>query len=52
MARTPRVWIGTSWKMNKTLVEARNFAARLASAEENARIQRFIIPPCTALRAV
>lgn len=52
MATAAQVWIGTSWKMNKTLVEARHFAERLASAQENARIQRFVIPPFTAVREV
>lgn len=47
-------WIGTSWKMNKTLAEARRFAEALASAEErrDPRIQRFVIPPFTVVREV
>lgn len=56
-------WIGTSWKMNKTLAEAREYASGLASAlEENTRlstagageggVQPFVIPPHTALAAV
>lgn len=56
-------WVGTSWKMNKTLAEAREYAAGLASAlEENSRLssadtgdgglQPFVIPPHTALAAV
>lgn len=45
-------WIGTSWKMNKTLAEARAFAEALAAgdATRDPRIQRFVIPPFTALR--
>ena len=47
-------WIGTSWKMNKTLGEAQAFADTLAafapSIDEN--IQAFVIPPFTAIRDV
>jgi L-erythrulose 1-phosphate isomerase len=47
-------WVGTSWKMNKTLAEARAFAEGLLGAEghADARIQRFVIPPFTAVREV
>lgn len=47
-------WIGTSWKMNKTLAEARAFAEVLAKADgdRDPRIQRFVIPPFTAVREV
>ncbi|MFC3568064.1 triose-phosphate isomerase [Paracoccus simplex] len=47
-------WIGTSWKMNKTLAEARTFAKGLAAADaaRAPRIQRFVIPPFTAVREV
>jgi L-erythrulose 1-phosphate isomerase len=47
-------WVGTSWKMNKTLAEARSFAEGLIAAEPGAdpRIQRFVIPPFTAIREV
>lgn len=47
-------WIGTSWKMNKTLAEARVFAEGLAAADagRDPRIQRFVIPPFTAVREV
>ena len=50
----PQVWIGTSWKMNKTLAEARHFATALAAADaaRDSRIQRFVIPPFTAVREV
>lgn len=52
MAEMSRKWIGTSWKMNKTLAEARVFAEGLAAAEADLRIQRFVIPPFTAVREV
>jgi len=47
-------WIGTSWKMNKTLAEAEGFARALAAADggNNPRIQRFVVPPFTATRQV
>ncbi len=50
----PEIWIGTSWKMNKTLAEARSFAEGLqaADAARDPRIQRFVIPPFTAVREV
>jgi len=50
----PDFWIGTSWKMNKTRAEATDFAKALADADRgrDARIQRFVIPPFTAVRQV
>ncbi|ACQ79805.1 Triose-phosphate isomerase [Beutenbergia cavernae DSM 12333] len=47
-------WVGTSWKMTKTLAEARAFARGLAAAEPAlpAEVQPFVIPPATALAAV
>lgn len=47
-------WIGTSWKMNKTLAQAQAFATALAAADDGSapRIQRFVIPPFTAIREV
>ncbi|HVW55490.1 MAG TPA: triose-phosphate isomerase [Rhizobiaceae bacterium] len=50
----PDIWIGTSWKMNKILAEARTFAEDLKAAEggRDPRIQRFVIPPFTAAREV
>jgi triosephosphate isomerase len=50
----PQIWIGTSWKMNKTLVEAKAFAEALAKADDmrDPQIQRFVIPPFTAMRQV
>ncbi len=54
MTATPRFWIGTSWKMNKTLAEAITFAEGLKAADvdRDPRIQRFVIPPFTAVREV
>ncbi|WP_429806495.1 triose-phosphate isomerase [Ensifer sp. B1-9] len=48
------LWVGTSWKMNKTLAEAMAFADGLkaADAARDERIQRFVIPPFTAVREV
>lgn len=47
-------WIGTSWKMNKTLAEALAFAQALAefAPAVDSRLQLFIIPPFTAAREV
>lgn len=47
-------WIGTSWKMNKTLEEALAFARVLAAADgmRDPRIQRFVVPPFTCARDV
>lgn len=54
MSGRPRFWIGTSWKMNKTLDEALSFAAKLkgSSAAVSQHVQRFVIPPFTAVRQV
>jgi len=54
MTASPRYWIGTSWKMNKTLAEALSFAEALRDADalRDPEIQRFIIPPFTAVREV
>ncbi len=46
------VWIGTSWKMNKTRAEARAFASVLCETSPDPRIARFVIPPFTALAEV
>jgi len=47
-------WVGTSWKMHKTLAEAEAFAAALLAAERSIdpAIQPFVIPPFTAVRQV
>jgi len=53
MTQMPQVWIGTSWKMNKTLAQARAFAGGLlADPKGDPRVQRFVIPPFTAAREV
>lgn len=49
---TAGAWIGTSWKMNKTLAEARVFAEGLRGRTAPAGIRRFVIPPFTAVREV
>ena len=47
-------WVGTSWKMNKTLAEGLAFAEALAAfvPEIDPRIQPFVIPSFTAVREV
>lgn len=47
-------WVGTSFKMNKTLAEALAFASRLAEADRDSDplIHRFVIPAFTAVREV
>ncbi len=45
-------WVGTSWKMNKTLAEAIAFAEGLLASHDDPRIQCFVIPPFTAIREV
>jgi L-erythrulose 1-phosphate isomerase len=54
MAQTPQFWIGTSWKMNKTLAEAQSFGTALAAsdADSDPNIQRFIVPSFTSVREV
>ena len=54
MTGNPQAWIGTSWKMNKTLAQAQAFAEGLAAADAagDPRIQRFVVPPFTAVREV
>ena len=48
------IWIGTSWKMNKTLAEGLAFADALAAFLPgfDERIQPFVIPSFTAMREV
>ncbi|MEU7854194.1 triose-phosphate isomerase [Nonomuraea sp. NPDC049141] len=46
-------WIGTSWKMNKTLAEARAFVDGLVAARSALDgVRAFVIPPHTAIAAV
>jgi triosephosphate isomerase len=46
------LWIGTSWKMNKTLAEADSFVDELLTYRIPAGIQPFVLPPHTALARV
>ena len=50
----PQYWIGTSWKMNKVLAEAQEFARALAATDDDRdpRIQRFVIPSFPNVREV
>ncbi len=50
----PRYWVGTSWKMNKTLAEALAFAEALRDFLPgfDDAVQPFVIPPFTAVREV
>lgn len=47
-------WIGTSWKMNKTLAESLDFCEELQLHSEKipVSIQPFVIPPFTSVREV
>ena len=47
-------WVGTSWKMNKTLDQARDYARTLAATDPGRwqGVQPFVIPPATALATV
>lgn len=49
---TPRLWVGTSWKMNKTLAEAAEYIDELAAYPVPEGIQPFVLPPHTALARV
>ena len=49
---TATTWVGTSWKMNKLLAEAKAFASRLQECPPPPGIQRFVIPPFPAISAV
>ena len=51
---TTPFWIGTSWKMNKTLGEAAEYSEIItqASVFTDSRLQGFVIPPFTALAQV
>ena len=54
MRSNSKTWIGTSWKMNKTLAEAIQFSNQLINGlnDINKNIQSFIIPPFTSARQV
>lgn len=48
-------WVGTSWKMTKTLAEGRAYAEALLAAATPDRwpgVQPFVVPPATALSTV
>lgn len=45
-------WVGTSWKMTKTLAEARAWAWTVAAAGPWPGVQPFVVPPATAIAAV
>lgn len=47
-------WVGTSWKMNKSLSQALEYAATVqrSGAIAHPRIKSFLVPPFTALREV
>jgi len=49
-----RFWIGTSWKMNKTLSEAKAYASvlRQSAVWGTVGLRGFVVPPFTALAAV
>jgi L-erythrulose 1-phosphate isomerase len=47
-----RLWVGTSWKMNKTLAEADSFVDELSTFSVPTGIQPFVLPPYTALARV
>ena len=51
---TTTFWVGTSWKMNKTLAEAEAYAEALLAADDLATlpVQLFVIPPFTAVATV
>jgi triosephosphate isomerase len=46
------LWVGTSWKMNKTLAEAESFIDELLAFGIPSGIQPFVLPPHTALARV
>ncbi|GAA3577892.1 L-erythrulose 1-phosphate isomerase [Microlunatus spumicola] len=46
------VWLGTSWKMTKTLAEARAYVEGLGPATVPDGVVAFLLPPLTALHVV
>jgi L-erythrulose 1-phosphate isomerase len=50
--RTRPLWVGTSWKMNKTLAEADGFVDELLRFAIPSGIQAFVLPSHTALARV
>jgi triosephosphate isomerase len=51
-SRSRPLWVGTSWKMNKTLAEADNFIDQLLTFSIPSGIQPFLLPAHTALARV
>ena len=49
---TRKLWIGTSWKMNKTRDEALAWASAVAPQSFPAGVQPFVIPPYTSIAVV
>jgi len=49
---TGKLWVGTSWKMNKTLAEADSFIDQLLTFPIPDGLQPFVLPPHTALARV
>lgn len=47
-----RVWVGTSWKMTKTIAEAGTFIDAIAAADLSPRVQLFVLPAHTSLAVV
>ena len=47
-----QLWLGTSWKMTKTLAEARAYVSDLHRETVPAGVELFVLPPLTALHAV
>ncbi|GAB3714504.1 triose-phosphate isomerase [Nocardiopsis nanhaiensis] len=55
--RKSKLWVGTSWKMNKTLAEAGEYTTAVATAIAEdpcltQGVEAFVIPPHTALATV
>lgn len=50
----PRFWVGTSWKMNKTIDQANAYARALLQSDvwDEGGLRSFVLPPFTALAAV
>lgn len=47
-----KIWLGTSWKMNKTIGEAIDYLDRLLPSLPVPGVQPFVAPPHTAIAAV
>ncbi len=47
-----RVWVGTSWKMNKTIDEGLSYIDEVCAATVGPGVQLFVLPAHTALAAV